>query len=185
MTARHRCSQLLNMLVRLWYAFFSATAPRHQRLIRVALYARVLVDSFIDVTCCQTPVFIAAVQGHASIVSLLLQAKADVRSTTVDKVTALHAASAAGHLGTVRVLLEAKASAQAVDARGNVRVRGVILRILSCLQACMTVAAERGHTLVVNELLEAGADLHHTNENGAVSAVLSGDHVLVLGCTRT
>jgi ankyrin repeat protein len=54
----------------------------------------------------QTPVFIAAVQGHLDVVALLLKANADPSTARMDGATPLQFAQQQGHTTTMRLLTQ-------------------------------------------------------------------------------
>ena len=89
-----------------------------------------------------TPLQIASLNGHASVVRCLLDNSADVNVHAGRFGTALQAAAAEGHSDIARALL---------DAGASVNKHGGIYR--NALQA----AASNGHDLVFNLLLNRGA----------------------------
>ena len=99
-----------------------------------------------------TPLMLAAAQGHASIVAVLLQNGADVSAHNDEGETALHLAAYGGHTKAVKALL---AAGSCVDARDNggstpTHVRG-FWRLRRCrhrtpeLRADVTIKNYGGH----------------------------------------
>jgi hypothetical protein len=89
------------------------------------------------------PLTAAAANGHLSVVSELLERRANINSRNSQGQTALFRASYAGHTAVVRALIEKGAE---VDARD------------SNARTPLFVAAERGHLNILRILLEKGAD---------------------------
>lgn len=65
-----------------------------------------------------TPMDCAAAKGHSTLVSILLNAGADVDPTDKLKVTPLQLAAQEGHLNVVNILLENSANAGQTDQNG-------------------------------------------------------------------
>ncbi|EQC28945.1 hypothetical protein SDRG_13283 [Saprolegnia diclina VS20] len=89
---------------------------------------------------------IAAVRGHAAVVTALLDAGAEINAATASnhgKLSALALAAEAGHADVVGVLLGARAP---VDIRDKLRRTPLILAVMN------------GHSAVATTLLNAGAD---------------------------
>jgi ankyrin repeat protein len=89
-----------------------------------------------------TPLHMAALEGHADIVQVLLQHRADPKATNPDLFTPLHAAARRGHAAAAALLLKAGADPNAMD-----QIFGTPLH----------EAVQRGHPEVVRLLLKAGA----------------------------
>jgi ankyrin repeat protein len=102
----------------------------------------------------KTPLMLAAGQGHNGIVKMLLDAKADVNTTTnpnpEDKrgITALGLAAIHDKAEIVQMLIDAKANLEVKDIDGN---------------TALLEAASRGKSQAVKTLLEAKADVSTTN----------------------
>ncbi len=90
-----------------------------------------------------TPLYLACVNGSDTMVSLLLDAGADVRAEVAGGETLLMTAARTGRLGPVQALLNRQVPVDARDRRG---------------QTALMWAAAEGHSEVVTALLEAGAD---------------------------
>ena len=103
-----------------------------------------------------TPLFAAAMGGHADVIELLLKQR-DVRleHRTKDGRTALYAAAEGGNRRCVELLIEAKAK---IDTRRNDKSTPLI------------VASYFGHVEVVDALLQAGAKLKLKDEDGTALA---------------
>lgn len=94
---------------------------------------------------------IAARQGHASLVSILLEAGADPDVADSEGWTPLRASAWGGHASTVQVLLERGAQVDASDSEGRTALRA---------------AAWAGHEEVVRALLNAGAQVDGEDRQG-------------------
>ncbi len=94
---------------------------------------------------------IAARQGHAALVSILLEAGADPDVADSEGWTPLRASAWGGHASTVQVLLERGAQVDACDSEGRTALRA---------------AAWAGHEEVVRALLNAGAQVDGEDRQG-------------------
>ncbi|CQD08614.1 ankyrin repeat domain protein [Wolbachia endosymbiont wPip_Mol of Culex molestus] len=102
--------------------------------------------------CECTLLTIAAENGHASVVEVLLKAEANVNAVDSNKwFTPLHVAAENGHASVVEVLLKAKANVNAVGIEGCTPLH---------------VAAENGHASVVEVLLKAEANVNAVGIEG-------------------
>lgn len=95
--------------------------------------------------CPQTPLQIAASMGNLRMVSMLIDAGADVRATTDAGRTALHFAAVGSHLDVIRLLLGKGANIEARDKEGS---------------SALDEAVWRGYLEVVAILLANGAPLN-------------------------
>jgi ankyrin repeat protein len=118
-----------------------------------------------------TPLHAAAMQGHGSVITKLLEAGVPVNTITTDKsnrrLTALHIAAEAGHEEAVRILLAAGASPHA----------------RSIAKTTPFYKAARGGSLPVLELLyDAGSDVNvHTWDGWApILEAINADHLPVV-----
>jgi len=94
----------------------------------------------------------AARKGHAEVVKVLLDNKADVNVSRTDGVTPLWIAAQEGHLEVVKLLLHNKA-----DVNANRHTDGV---------TPLLMPAQEGHTDVVKLLLDNKADVNASQHNG-------------------
>ena len=109
----------------------------------------------------------AASKGHEGVVTMLLDAGANVEARETDGITALQLAAMNGREGTVRLLLDLGADLAATcnDGRG-----------------ALHLAAEEGRVGTVSLLLDAGADVESMGSGGKTPllwAAFSGHEVLV------
>jgi serine/threonine-protein phosphatase 6 regulatory ankyrin repeat subunit B len=103
----------------------------------------------------QTPLIAAAGAGRAGVVSLLIDAGAQVDKVDVHKLTPLMHACHYGHLEVVLLLLNKGASP---DPRpGKLRA--------------LTLAAEGGHDRVVSLLVARGADINYADKTGTTALI--------------
>ncbi|KAA0708823.1 hypothetical protein E1301_Tti018461 [Triplophysa tibetana] len=98
------------------------------------------------------PLHLAAMEGHTMVVSVLLSGKAKVGAKDMDGFTPLHYAAGTGKHKTAAVLL-------ATSKRKNVDDKNVWRR------TPLHLAAEHGHDLLVELLLENGAKINTLDNN--------------------
>lgn len=129
------------------------------------------------VAACQIPLlYMAAQQGHSSIVSTLLDRGANIEANTDNGSTALHIAAQEGHLPIAVTLLERGANIEARTDRGMTGLhfaalegrletlnalleRGASIEAnTDNLSTALHIAAEEGHIEIVLALLAQGAD---------------------------
>ncbi|CAK9041932.1 unnamed protein product [Durusdinium trenchii] len=101
-----------------------------------------------------TALMTAAMEGHESMVKLLLEHRADARAANHDGATALMAAALRGHESMTRRLLEHRADVGAANNDGA---------------TALLVAALRGHESIAKLLLEHGADAGAASNDGATA----------------
>ncbi|KAJ5768882.1 hypothetical protein N7520_003441, partial [Penicillium odoratum] len=113
----------------------------------------------------RTPLSWAAFRGHGTVVSLLLDAKADIESKDSNGQTALSLAAESGHDTVVSLLLDAKADIESKDSYG---------------QTALSLAAFRGHGTVVSLLLDAKADIESKDSIGQTALSLAAEVDMIL-----
>jgi ankyrin repeat domain-containing protein 50 len=136
-----------------------------------------------DGAMCQA-LSMAARQGHASLVTLLLDAGADPHSADAEGWTPLRAAAWGGHNDTVEILLKRGAQVDACDAEGRTALRAAAWagheEVVKTLLASgagvdgqdrqgrtpLIAAAYMGHADIVAALLDAGAEPDHADCEG-------------------
>lgn len=99
-----------------------------------------------------TALFLAAMNGHAEVVGLLLDRKANVDKPADGNLTPLFVASDKGHLGIVGLLLKHGANPQHSTDEDKLTP--------------LYMACEKGHLGVVRLLLDSGADPHSASADG-------------------
>jgi ankyrin repeat protein len=98
-----------------------------------------------------TPLKVAAVNGHVEVVRVFLEGGADAESTNIFQWNALHRAAMYGHLDVCRLLLDWGTK---VDSVGWLKI------------SPLHYAASWGHLSVVKLLVERGADVRLKNYYG-------------------
>ena len=96
--------------------------------------------TFLDMT----PLYLAAREGHAGVINVLLEYNASLTAPTIYGHVPLHTASAYGHAAIVKLLIDAGADVNVVDAQNN---------------NAMFWASLYGNYTTVEILAEAGCDM--------------------------
>ncbi|KAJ7311918.1 hypothetical protein JRQ81_006238 [Phrynocephalus forsythii] len=115
----------------------------------------------------QTPLHIAALHGHADLVSLLIKHGARLEAKDANCAVPLHLACQSGHLPVVQYLIEANAKQNKKDIYGNTPL----------MYACLN-----GYQEVVAFLLQHGASVNLSNNQGNTSLhrAVIGSHEAVV-----
>jgi len=131
-----------------------AAAARGDAKTVWALLAGGRRSSAVDQTdaASRTPLYVAARDGHDSVVALLLAAGATVDKPRDTGMTPLYAASFGGHLAVVTRLLASGAGPSCQSMHGITPLH---------------VASHNGHTEVMTALLAAGAAVNHPHSDRA------------------
>jgi cytohesin len=132
----------------------------------------------------RTPVHLAAEQGHANVVELLIKSRAEFDRPDIDGSSPLLIASAAGHVEVVERLIDAGADISRLDDSGQSalhlaswnganEVVSLLLRKLGKSDqktksgyTPLHAAAWNGHAKVVAQLLKSGADPNPVDSDG-------------------
>ena len=98
-----------------------------------------------------TPLHLAAREGHIEVVSFLIEAGAEINTKNENYITPLHIAAANGHTAIVEALIAANANIEAKNISDWTPLH---------------IAALRGHTAIVEALIAAGANKEANESNG-------------------
>lgn len=119
----------------------------------------------------RTPLMMAALNGQTNTVEVLVSsAKADLTLQDAQRDTSLHLACSKGHETSALLILE------------KISDRNVINCTNAALQTPLHVAARRGLTVVVQELLGKGASVLAVDENGYTPALACAPNRDVADC---
>ena len=141
--------------------YTAAQAGDHPRVVELLQYQHVRSDidvgerSGFGMLALATPLFAAALKGHAEVVAALLKTGANPNTPftwglgMLASATPLHAAAAQGHTEVVAELLKAGANPNTPFTRG--------LGMLAS-DTPLHAATQKGHTEIKALLLKAGAD---------------------------
>ena len=110
----------------------------------------------------QTPLHLAAENGHRELVELLLEKNAKIEAKRRDTQTPLHLAAENGHRELVELLLEKNAKIEAKSKHA--------------LQTPLHLAAENGHRELVELLLEKNAEIEAKEIFGRTPLLKAADH---------
>ena len=136
----------------------SAAGQGHEDLVRLLLKNRAKINFRSQGNACSPALRMAATHGHVGIAQLLLKSNAYVNSVERHQylyTTPLIAASANGHERMVRLLLQAGAYVNPNFKNGSLEP-----------QSALGWASLRGHTSIVQLLLENEADIENKNDLG-------------------
>ena len=140
------------------------------------------------------PLHDAAIRGHPSVVTALLDRGADLEATTWDGVTALHLAAAGGHHAVIATLLDRGAKIYLAGERhgdtplhravgsGNIDAITLLLNRGAPLAADkygytpLHTAAASGHVNVASLLISRGAELTAVNDEGKTALDVAVRH---------
>ncbi|MEO8400482.1 MAG: ankyrin repeat domain-containing protein [Gammaproteobacteria bacterium] len=113
-----------------------------------------------------TPLLVAASQGHLDVVMKFIKAKANVNhlATAKGNLTALYSAAQGNHLAVAKELITAGADINTLNTGG---------------MSALSIAAAKGHSMMVTYLMETGASLNHKGRTPLFMAALNGHVALV------
>uniref|UniRef100_A0A8C7ZSM1 Serine/threonine-protein phosphatase 6 regulatory ankyrin repeat subunit A n=1 Tax=Oryzias sinensis TaxID=183150 RepID=A0A8C7ZSM1_9TELE len=124
-----------------------------------------------DVQMHRTPLMMAALNGQTNTVEVLVSSgKADLSLQDTERNTALHLACSKGHETSALLILE------------KVSDRNLVNCTNAALQTPLHIAARRGLTVVVQELLGKGASVLAVDENGYTPALACAPNRDVADC---
>ncbi|XP_039478411.1 serine/threonine-protein phosphatase 6 regulatory ankyrin repeat subunit A-like [Oreochromis aureus] len=125
----------------------------------------------VDTHMHRTPLMMAALNGQTNAVEVMVSgAKADLALQDADRNTALHLACSKGHETSALLILE------------KISDRNLINCTNAALQTPLHVAARKGLTVVVQELLVKGASVLAVDENGYTPALACAPNRDVADC---
>ncbi|OQS03573.1 hypothetical protein THRCLA_04112 [Thraustotheca clavata] len=153
----------------------------------------------------RSPIYMAALNGHKTIVELLVLVHADLDQTNNEGNTPMHAAASSGHRNIVDMLIKAEASfsisnadrKRLVDAAVDGDLPQVTLLLKKATdpnvmskdgESVLYIAATNGHQGIVQKLLAAGADVNLVNKHGRspiISAAEIGHRPIVVMIIRS
>ncbi|CAI5648991.1 serine/threonine-protein phosphatase 6 regulatory ankyrin repeat subunit A-like isoform X1 [Oreochromis niloticus] len=125
----------------------------------------------VDTHMHRTPLMMVALNGQTNAVEVMVSgAKADLALQDADRNTALHLACSKGHETSALLILE------------KISDRNLINCTNAALQTPLHVAARKGLTVVVQELLVKGASVLAVDENGYTPALACAPNRDVADC---
>lgn len=107
------------------------------------------VNSSSGNTLQPTALFLAACRGHCTVLSTLLELRADMSHQNVKNRTAIFSAVQSGHSQSVRLLLESQANVSHVDCRGQTPL--FFAARLSCEESVRLLLAARAAARISNQ----------------------------------
>ncbi len=136
--------------------------------LRVANY---LVEQKVDLNTgsSDSPLAIAANQGHLSMVELLLEAGAEPATDTGQP--AIHYALCGNRVEVVKLLIEKGAHLEAFDTSGNTALQAVIKMPVYKYAAHSTSLSDKQRIAYTRMLIEAAADINELNQRNGDSAL--------------
>lgn len=144
-----------------------------------------------------TPLFCAALNGHADVAHVLLSEGADVNARDSSAATPLHAAVINDHVDVTRLLLEYGTDANAIDkdgsspvclaaSNGNLQMMDLLFqegtsadRIGKRSISPLEIASRGGHAAAVQWLLVKGVDVNSKNTHPLIEAVYANQSHIV------
>uniref|UniRef100_A0A8C2ZAY0 Uncharacterized protein n=1 Tax=Cyclopterus lumpus TaxID=8103 RepID=A0A8C2ZAY0_CYCLU len=127
--------------------------------------------NIVDTLISSTPLMMAALNGQTNTVEMLVSsAKADFTLQDTNRNTALHLACSKGHETSALLILE------------KISDKNLINCTNTALQTPLHVAAKKGLTVVVQELLRKGASVLAVDENGYTPALACAPNRDVADC---
>jgi ankyrin repeat protein len=135
-----------------------------------------------------TPIYKAAYAGHTEIVNLLINAKANLNTSTIySMATPLYVAAARGHTEIVRLLITAKANVNttttnrttplAIATRnGHTEIAQIIQEKINELNEQLLNASQNGNLTEIKNVLTQGAEINFRNNKGDTALYLAAHY---------
>ncbi len=171
-----------------------ASHQGHSEVVKILLKHKASIDQ-ADVDC-NTPLIMASHNGHCDVVALLLKVGGDVNAADLRGWTALMSAAQNGHCDVVKLLLEAGAdvNAGAMHYWTRCAITGQLLYVdIEDTRHVMTqgqgftpllIACQSHHWDIANVLLDAGADVLHSDDIGENALMYINQGMLPGMCQR-
>ncbi len=169
---------------------FAACYKGHTKIVEALIKAGADLNKANEYE--ETPLFAACLNGHAKIVEALIKAGADLNKANVYEETPLSIALKNGHIDVVKALIQNGAHAFRDDdtiidetnflfnvcKSGDIEIFKALIKAeakekILFGQTLLNIACYRGHTEIVEALIEAGADSNKANPSNGVAPLFA------------